>query len=331
MRELVDVHRVLVLLLLLLCMPMPRAGHAQPPDTEPDIRVVLLGTAGGPVIRSGRVGIGTLVLAGDQVLLFDVGRGVPGALRRVVRPADVTAIFLTHLHSDHVVAIPELYLFPWASEGRRTPFRIQGPSGTRAMMEHLQAAFAYDIHVRRDIDEHFPAEGIAVEATDIAPGIVFEADGVTVTAFLVDHAPIEPAYGYRVDYRGRSVVLSGDTKPSQELIRFAKGADLLIHEVGRWKDDPALAGDQDEVLPNSLTRRQMRVIAAHHTDPVEAGEVFAQAGPRLAVFSHYAMASGDLLSLVRRNHGGRVEIGEDGMVIEIGDEVRVRPPPGDAL
>ncbi|HEU4800941.1 MAG TPA: MBL fold metallo-hydrolase [Gemmatimonadales bacterium] len=315
----------LVLASLLLCMAMPGIAHAAPPDAEPDIRVVLLGTGGGPVTRANRAGIGTLVLAGDQVLLFDAGSGVPNALQRVpVRPASVTAVFLTHLHSDHVIAIPELYLFPWASDGRQTPFRIWGPDGTRAMMEHLQAAFAYDIHVRRDIDEHFPAEGIAVEATDIEPGVVYEADGVTVTAFLVDHAPIEPAYGYRVDYRGRSVVLSGDTRPAPNLIRFAKGADLLIHEVGRWKDDPALAGDPEEMLAGSLTREQMRVIAAHHTDPVEAGEVFAQARPRLAVFSHYAMATGDILSLVRRNYDGRVEVGEDGMVIEIGDEVRVR-------
>lgn len=322
-------RRLLTLSLLLLCVPAPLPGHARSPHAEPDIQVVLLGTAGGPVIHADRIGIGTLVLAGDQVLLFDVGRGVPGALRKVpVRPVDVDAIFLTHLHSDHVVGIPELHLFPWASEGRRTPFRIRGPGGTRAMMEHLQAAFAYDIHVRRDIDEHFPADGIAVEATDIEPGVVHEVDGVTVTAFLVDHAPIEPAYGYRIDYRGRSVVLSGDTKPSPNLVRHAKGADLLVHEVGRWKDDPALAGDPDERLPSSLTRRQLRVIADHHTDPVEAGEVFEQAQPTLAVFSHYAMAPLDLLALVRRTYDGRVAVGEDGMVIQIGDEVRVSPPPG---
>lgn len=319
-------RRVLALSLLLSCLPTPITGHAQPPRTEPDMRVVLLGTAGGPVIRPDRNGIGTLVLAGDEVLLFDVGRGVPGALGQVpVRPASITAVFLTHLHSDHVVDLPELYLFPWASDGRRTPFRIRGPSGTRAMMEHLQAAFAFDIRVRRDIDERFPGEGIAVEATDIAPGVVYQANGVTVTAFLVDHAPIEPAYGYRIDYRGRSVVLSGDTKPSANLVRHARGADLLVHEVGRWKDDPALAGDPDERLPGSLTRRQMRIIAEHHTDPVEAGEVFDQARPRLAVFSHYAMTAGNLLPLVRRTYDGRVEVGQDGMSIEIGDEVRVSP------
>ena len=320
-------RHALIPCLLLLSALLPMAGRATPAPTEPAIRVVLLGTAGGPVIRADRIGIGTLVVAGDQVLLFDAGRGVPTALRRVpMRPAAITTVFLTHLHSDHVVALPELHLFPWASEGRRTPLRVMGPTGTRAMMEHLQAAFAYDIHVRRDIDEHFPAAGIAVDATDIQPGVVHEANGVKVTAFLVDHSPIEPAFGYRIDYRGRSVVLSGDTRPSPNLVKFAKGADLLVHEVGRWKDDPGFEGDQDELLPNALTRRQMRVIAEHHTDPVEAGGVFEQAKPRLAVFSHYAMAGNDILSLVRRHYAGRVEVGQDGMVIDIGDEVRVRAP-----
>lgn len=316
-------QRVLVPWVLLLSLLLPLAGHAQAPPPEPGLRVVVLGTAGGPVIRSNRVGIGTLVLAGDQVLLFDVGRGVPTALARQMRPGKVTATFLTHLHSDHVVGIPELYLFPWASEGRRTPFRILGPEGTSAMMEHLQAAFAYDIHVRRDIDERLPGEGIAVDATDIQPGVVYDEDGVKVTAFLVDHAPIEPAYGFRVDYHGRSVVLSGDTRPSPRLVEFARGADLLIHEVGHWKDDPALGGDPDAPMPNALTRRQMRVIAEHHTDPVEAGRIFAGARPKLAVFSHYAMAADDLLPLVRRHYAGRVEVGRDGMVIEIGGEVHV--------
>ncbi|MCJ0824514.1 MBL fold metallo-hydrolase [Luteimonas sp. 50] len=318
-------HRALTPWMLLLSLLLPIAGHAQAPPAEPDVRVVLLGTAGGPVVRPDRVGIGTLVLAGDQVLLFDVGRGVPTALRAMPEdPGIVTATFLTHLHSDHLVGLPELYLFPWASQGRRTPFRILGPAGTRAMMAHLQAAFAFDIHVRRDIDEHFPGEGIAVDATDIQPGVVYDTNGVKVTAFLVDHAPVEPAYGFRVDYRGRSVVLSGDTRPSPNLAAFAKGADLLIHEVGRWKGDPALAGDPAAPMPNALTRGQMRGIAEHHTDPVEAGVIFAEARPKLAVFSHYARAGDDLLPLVRRHYPGRVEVGRDGMVIEIGEQVRIR-------
>src|SRR4030095_15292310 len=114
--------------------------------------------------------------------------------------------------SDHIVSLPELYLYPWPA-GRKVPLQVWGPHGTRAMMNHLQEAFAFDIHIRRDVDERFSAEGIKVIATDIREGVIHEANGVKVTAFLVDHGPVKPAFGYRVDYRGRSVVMSGDTKP----------------------------------------------------------------------------------------------------------------------
>ena len=156
------------------------------------------------------------------------------------------------------------------------------------MIQHLQEAFAFDIHVRRDVDERFPAEGIRVIATDIREGVVHEANGVKVTAFLVDHAPITPAFGYRVDYRGHSVVMSGDTKPSENLIKFSQHVDVLIHEVGRWKTDPALAGPPGELFPGSrATRGQILTIANHHTDGVEAGRIFERVKPKLAVFSHF--------------------------------------------
>ena len=94
------------------------------------------------------------------------------------------------------------------------------------MMKHLQEAFAFDIHMRRDIDEKFSASGIKVIATDIRQGVVHETNGVKVTAFLVDHGPVKPSFGYRVDYQGRSIVISGDTKPSDNLIRYSQGTDL---------------------------------------------------------------------------------------------------------
>lgn len=323
--------RALALLLCLVLAPVVHAQDAQQAmdaGGDADIRVILLGTAGGPVIRPGRTGIGTLVLAGSEVLLFDVGRDVPASLGRTpVLAADVTRVFLTHLHSDHVVGLPELLLFPWASQARSEPLHVWGPEGTHAMMAHLRQAFDFDIRIRRDIDERFPGTGIDVVATDIGEGIVHEANGVKVTAFLVDHAPIEPAFGYRVDYRGRSVVLSGDTRPSANLIRFARGTDLLVHEVGRSKQDPLFEGDPDDMLPNiRLTRGQLRTITGHHTDPEEAGQVFAQVQPRLAVFSHYTARGDAILSAVRRNHAGPVELGTEGMTIAIGDAVTVHRP-----
>src|SRR5262252_790788 len=220
---------------------------------------------GGPTFSGERLGISTLVIAGDERLLFDAGRNLTTGLARLnINPAGVTRVFLTHLHSDHIVSLPELLLFPWASQGRAVPLQVWGPTGTRAMMERLQEAFAFDIHVRRDVDERFSPEGIRVLATDIREGVVYESNGVKVTAFLVDHGPVKPAFGYRVDYRGRSVALSGDTAPSANLVKFASGVDLLVHELGRPKDDPALSGPPDELLPNSRqTRRQMKAIIEH--------------------------------------------------------------------
>jgi ribonuclease BN (tRNA processing enzyme)/pimeloyl-ACP methyl ester carboxylesterase len=291
------------------------------------LKVLLLGTRSGPAIDPQRAGIGTLIVAGPERLLFDVGRGVPTAISRMgVVPADVTKVFLTHLHSDHVIDLPELYLFPWASQGRKTPLELWGPVGTKAMMQNLQKAFAYDVHVRRDVDEKFPASGIEAVATDIREGVVYRANGVTVTAFLVDHEPITPAFGYRIDYRGRSVVLSGDTRPSKNLVKFATGADVLIHEVGaRSKQDPIFDGPPDELLPNSrATRRLAKTILDHHTDPLEAGTIFGLVKPKLALFSHYPGGASTILPLVRQTYAGPLEFGEDGMTIDVGETIDIR-------
>jgi ribonuclease Z len=292
------------------------------------IQVVLLGTMGGPTFSPQRFGISTLVMAGRERLLFDVGRAsTMGMSRAGIAQSSITRVFLTHLHSDHIADLPVLYLEPWASQNRLARLRVWGPKGTRSMMEHLQKAFAFDIHVRRDIDERHSAEGIRVTATDIAPGVIYQDNGVTVTAFLVDHAPVAPAYGYRIDYGGHSVVISGDTKPSANVEKMAAGVDLLVHEVGSWKHSPDLEGPLDEIPPNGqLTRRLMRTIADHHTDPEEAGSLFARITPKLVVFSH-DQAAPNVLPLVRQHYDGPVEIGEDSMVITIGERITVRRPP----
>lgn len=194
-----------------------------------------------------------------------------------INPADVTKVFLTHLHSDHIIALPELYLAPWASQGRNTPLQVWGPVGTRSMMKYLQQAFRFDIHIRRDVDEKYSAEGIQAITTDIREGVVHEANGVKVTAFLVDHGPVKPAFGYRVDYYGHSVVISGDTKPCDNLVKFSRGVDLLIHEVARSKQDPMLVGPPDEIpagLGMRITRRQLNAVTNHHTDGLEADRSF---------------------------------------------------------
>lgn len=265
-------------------------------------------------------------MAGEERLLFDCGRGVTSGMAALgINPADVRKIFLTHLHSDHVISLPEMYISPWASQGRSFPLFIWGPRGAKSMISHIQRAFAFDIHIRRDVDEKFPAEGIRAVTAEVREGVVFQSSGITVTAFLVDHGPVKPAFGYRVDYRGHSVVLSGDTGPSENMVRYSKGVDLLIHEVGRWKNDPLLSGPPDELMPNSRqTRRQVKAIATHHTDGAEAGQIFQRARPKLAVFSHHNAPPSQTLELVRKTYAGPVEFGEDLMTIEVGEKVEVR-------
>jgi ribonuclease Z len=295
---------------------------------ESNLHVILLGTASGPTINAQRAGISTLVLAGTEKLLFDCGRGLTTSLARLsISASAITEVFLTHLHSDHVISLPELYLFPWASQGRKTPLQVWGPRGTKSMMNHLQEAFAFDIHIRRDVDEKFSPDGVKVISMDIGEGIVHDANDVKVTAFLVDHGPVKPSFGYRVDYRGRSVVISGDTKPSENLVTHSKGADVLIHEVGRSKQDPALIGPLDEILPGGSgnTRRQAKIIAEHHTDAAEAARIFQRVNPKLAVFSHANPSRAETLATVRQIYEGPVEFGTDLMRIDIGNQITVHP------
>lgn len=297
------------------------AASAQAPSKE--IRVILLGTASGPPVRVGHAGISTLVEAGGDRFLFDAGRGfMERTARAGVRMDTVTKLFITHLHSDHIVDIPDLYLTPWASpSARKVPLEVWGPEGTRDMMKHLEAAFAFDIHVRRDVDEQASPEGIKVAAHDIQEGRIYEKNGVTITAFLVDHGPVKPAFGFRLDYGGRSVAISGDTRPSDNLVKHCQGVDLLIHE----------AIDPEALRKFNPSPQLFKAIVDHHTTPEQAAGVFNRAKPRLAVFSH-SPGTPAIVERTKKAYAGRVEMGEDLMVIDIGSEVRVkRPLPGPSL
>jgi ribonuclease Z len=287
-------------------------GATSAPDAS--LKVTLLGVAPGPPVRVGRAGISTLIEAGGQRFLFDAGYG---SLERLVESglpmSAVSRLFLTHLHSDHIADLASFLLLPWsAPSAREVPLEVWGPTGTTAMLQHLEQAFEFDIHVRRDIDEKMSAEGIRTIGHDIAEGTVYDQDGVRITAFLVDHGPVKPALGYRLDYAGHSVALSGDTKPNENLVRAARGVDLLIHEA---VDDVSLRA----LVPS---QRLFEAIVAHHTTPEQAADIFRRTSPRLAVFSH-AQASDSMMDRVRTSYPGRVEIGEDLMVIRIGDDVTV--------
>ncbi len=282
---------------------------------QESLRVTLLGTGGPPPILD-RFGPSTLVEAGGRKFLFDAGRGALQRLFQLKIPfADISGLFLTHLHSDHVVGIPDLWLTGWIGQawgGRKAALPVWGPAETKEMMAHLERAFQFDIRIR----SHYPREGAAIVAEDFTQGIVYEKNGLKVTAFEVDHGRVKPAFGFRIDYAGRSVVLSGDTRLNENLICFAQGADLLVHEV--------------IVTTEALQRASEleRIIAGNHTPPEQAGEVFNRAQPKLALYSHILLRGdltvSDLISLTRKTYSGLFEVGEDLMTIEVGEKAEVR-------
>ena len=307
---------VLPLVATLACaqsLPVPRA--ASQPVPSDGLRITLLGSGVGPPVNLRQFGASTLVEAGGKQLLFDCGRGATIRLAQAGIPIGaITRLFLTHLHSDHIVQLPDLLLAGWVGPtGRKSPLEVRGPRGTRDMMAAMQETFGFDIHIRRDVDEKFPAAGISVLSHDIDEGVVLDEDGVKVTAFLVDHGPVAPAFGYRVDYRGRSVALSGDTRVSENLVKFASGVDVLIHEA---VDAAALRAASANP---ALTER----IIAHHTPGEQAGQVFARVKPHLAVYSH-APDSEALIAQTRTHYTGPLQGPEDLLVIDVAEQIRVR-------
>ena len=287
-------------------------------SSEPDdFKVTLLGT-GSPPPNLRRFGPAVLIQAGQETLLIDCGRGATQRVLQVgLKLGQVNRVFLTHLHSDHIIGLPDLWLTGWleaAYAQRQGPLHVHGPLGTKTMTDNLERAYEWDVKTRI-ADQNLKPANVAFATTEIREGVVYEANGVKVTAFEVNHGElIKPAFGYRVDYDGRSVAISGDTKFDENLIKHASGVDLLIHQV---------AAGSDELLKLTI----FKAIFAHHTSPEEAGVVFTRTKPKLAVFYHFvllgtpqipALTERDVLERARKTYSGPMVVGEDLMSFRIG-------------
>ncbi len=289
-----------------------------------DFRVTLLGT-GVPIPSPDRFGPSTLVEVGDQKFLIDAGRGATIRLFQLDIPIGrIDVQLLTHYHSDHISCLPDVWLTGWLESHfgrRRTPYRVIGPTGVKRLIENLERAYADDIKIRV-ADEKLPPSGIATEVTEYdCDGLVYEKSGVKVIAFEVDHGDvIKPCYGYRIEYGGRVAVFSSDTRYNHNVIKYGKGADLLIHEVAMAR-------------PELMKEPYIQRIIGHHTVPYDCGRVFSQTGPKLAAFTHVVLLASkevpppsldDVVAEVRQTYDGPLEVGEDLMSFEIGDSVTVK-------
>ena len=278
----------------------PSAG-----DLQPRTAIVLLGT-GGPPPNPRAFGPATAIVSGERVFLVDAGVGITRRMAAAELPmSNLAALFITHLHSDHTLGYPDVILTSWIS-GRTKPLDVYGPPGLNRMTDHILAAWSEDIEIRTNGGERRPSTyGVSVH--EIRPGVVYEGDGVRVTAFPVQHGSWKYAYGYRFDTPDRSIVLSGDTRPSESLVAAARGCDVLIHEahVSNGTAPPHAPGGDD----------WPQYMHDFHTSDVELGALAARIQPKLLIVNHaglFGKTADDLIAGIRRGgYTGHVVVGKD--------------------
>jgi ribonuclease Z len=274
------------------------------------IEITLLGT-GSPMVDANRAGPSTLVRAGDGLFLIDCGRGVLQRAAAVgVGAANLTAVLLTHLHSDHITDLNDVITTRWVTTFVRTPLPIIGPPGTKAVVDGLLTALAPDISYR--IAHHADiTEPPALEVYEYTEGPVWDQNGVVIRVAPTDHRPVEPTIAFRVEYDGASVVLAGDSVPCDTLDALSRGADALVHTVIR-KDLVALVPQQ-----------RLKDILDYHSSVEQAGATAARAGVGTLVLTHYVppLAPGQedqWRAMAASEFSGRIELGDDLHRVEIG-------------
>lgn len=273
------------------------------------MQLTLLGT-GLPNPNPRRRGPSQVIRAGQHNILVDCGSG---AVHRLVEaglaPTDIHHVLITHHHWDHYVDLDHLILSRWTF-GEDSPMHVYGPTGQKQIIESMLATHRQDLTWRiehQGTKRDYPK----VEVHEIDPGAFAEFDGMKVSAFEVEHPPIDPAYGYKFVSKDRSIVLSGDTRPCENLIRHAHEVDVLVHEcmlLGRGMATSAAWGDEDERF------KRMR---EYHTFPDKLGLVAKDAAPKLLVTSHMTPIGkpGEINEMIAREFSGPMLMGEDLMNI----------------
>jgi len=274
------------------------------------IDITLLGT-GSPMVDPNRAGPSTLITAGGQTFLVDCGRGVlmRAAAAGVAAPM-LTALLLTHLHSDHITDLSDIITSRWIGTVGPNPLPIIGPPGTKAVVDATLAALAPDISYRID---HHPdiTEPPDVRVHEYTEGEVWDSSGVRITVAATDHRPVEPTIAFRVEHDGASVVLAGDTVPCASLDALTRGADALVHTVIR-KD-----------LVEKMPAQRIRDILDYHSSVEQAAATAARAGVGTLVLTHYVPAlvpgqEDQWRALAATEFDGRIELGDDLLRVSVG-------------
>jgi len=283
---------------------------APPADTRPEPFVVFLGT-GTPGPTPSRQGPSLAIIAGGNAYLVDVGVGVVRQANAAyakgvaaLNPRGVRIAFVTHLHSDHTLGLPDVILTPWVM-GRAAPLELYGPPGIAAMAENILKAYAEDIHIRTTGLEQGNPTGYKVNSHETKPGEAYQDANVKVTAFAVRHGSWPLALGYRFDAAGKSIVVSGDTSPAESLVQACSGCDLLIHEV--------YIGSPTSVVHPA--EHWVQYMASFHTSAQQLAELATRAQAKALAATHLAFMPGateaDLLATLKRGYNGRVVVAHD--------------------
>jgi len=272
------------------------------------LALILLGT-GYPRPDANHAGPATAVIAGDKWFLVDAGRGTTMRVAGTdLKYEYLRGVFITHLHSDHTAGLPDVFITSWQFGRKTAPLQLYGPTGIQPLADAMLQFFAYDIHIRRDLVEHHPGAGATIRAHIVRQGVIYDDGDVRVTAFKVEHPPVNPAYGYRFDSSGHSIVISGDTRPNANLIKFAKGADILVQEA-------YLPEHFDKVDSAEVAAR----LKAYHTSAEEAGEIATAAGVKTLVLTHLVPAGAEATFAERaaKTFHGRIIVGGELKTITI--------------
>jgi ribonuclease BN (tRNA processing enzyme) len=298
-------HRSVRVLVGLVALALPLRASAQAAPAASHTQIVFLGT-GGPNPKPDKMGVSVAIIVNGTPYLVDAGTGLvrrasaaSAAGVKGLEMPKLSRVFITHLHSDHTIGLPDLSSTPWIM-GRTDPLQAYGPAGVAAMVDHLTQAYSADNDIRIRGLEHGNATGNHVVAHEIAPGVVYRDSNVTVKAFLVKHGSWPQAFGYRFETPDRTIVISGDTSPAESVAESCNGCDVLIHEAYTQRGYDASA-------------KPWRDYVTHfHTSTYELAAIATKARPKTLILYHQMYFGGPsdtdagMLQEIRSRYQGKV-------------------------